>query len=180
MKKSRLKKLIIDANGIALFVVLSMCLRVPVFENYYFCLGYVVMTVYCYCIGITSGTLVGTMGVALYCILISGLRGMPGWVLGNLILAIVIGLTFKLVKKLKKPWLENVISIAVIVVSTAVAILLVKSMVEHLLYYQPFWLRVMKNVYAFVADVIVIVISIPICRLLEPKLKVFLESETNA
>lgn len=171
MKKTALKKLIINALGIALFVVLSMCLQVPVFENYYLCLGYVVMTVYCYCIGTVSGTLVGTMGVVLYCLLISGLRGMPGWAIGNIIIGIVMGLTFKFVKKLKKPWLEDIVSIVVIIVVTAVAILLVKSMVEYLLYYEPFLLRVAKNVYAFVADVVVIVISLPICRLLDPQLK---------
>lgn len=171
MKKIALKKLTINALGIALFVVLAMCLRVPVFENYYLCLGYVVMTVYCYCVGTISGTLVGTMGVVLYCLLISGLRGMPGWAIGNLIIGVAIGLTFKFVKKLKRPWLEDIISVAVIIVATAVAILLVKSMVEYLLYYEPFLLRVAKNVYAFVADVVVIVISIPICRLLEPRLK---------
>lgn len=33
------------ALGIAMFVALSMCLRVPVFDNYYLCLGYIVMTV---------------------------------------------------------------------------------------------------------------------------------------
>ena len=171
MKKTALKKLTINALGIALFVVLAMCLRVPVFENYYLCLGYVVMTVYCYCVGTISGTLVGTMGVVLYCLLISGLRGMPGWAIGNLIIGVAIGLTFKFVKKLKRPWLEDIISVAVIIVATAVAILLVKSMVEYLLYYEPFLLRMAKNVYAFVADVVVIVISIPICRLLEPRLK---------
>lgn len=171
MKKIALKKLTTNALGIALFVVLSMCLRIPVFENYYLCLGYVVMTVYCYCVGTISGTLVGTMGVILYCVLISGFRGMPGWAVGNLILGIIIGLTFKVVKKLKRPWLEDVISIAVIIVATAIAILMVKSMVEHLLYYEPFFIRVAKNVYAFVADVIVIVVSLPVCRLLYPQLK---------
>jgi len=51
---------------------------------------------------------------------------------------------------------------------------LVKSMVENWLYYEPFLLRVSKNMYAFIADVVVIVISIPICRLLEPQIKSFL------
>jgi len=174
MKKIALKKITINAMGIALFVVLSMFLRVPVFENYYLCFGYVVMTVYCYCVGVMSGMLVGTIGVLLYCILIGGLRGLPGWAIGNMILGIVIGLNFKLVKKLKKPWLEDVISISVIIIATAIAILVVKSMVESILYYEPFLFRVVKNVYAFVADVVVIVISIPICRLLEPQIKSFL------
>ena len=44
------------AVGTALFVALSMCLQVPVFDNYYLCLGYVVMTVYCYSFGAGMGT----------------------------------------------------------------------------------------------------------------------------
>lgn len=164
-----LKNITVTAMGIALFVVLSMCLQIPVFENYYLCLGYVAMTVYCYIVGTTSGTLVGTIGVFLYCLLICGLRGMPGWVAGNLILGIVMGLTFKVTKRLEKPVLELIISAIVIIITTAFAMLIVKSVVEYLIYSEPFILRVIKNVYAFVADAFVIVVSIPIARLLEPK-----------
>ena len=46
------------ALGVALFVVLSLCLQVPVFENYYLCLGYVAVAVYCYSFGPVSGTIV--------------------------------------------------------------------------------------------------------------------------
>ena len=38
----------------ALFVALSLCLQAPVFENYYLCLGYAVMAVYCYSFGTIS------------------------------------------------------------------------------------------------------------------------------
>ena len=41
----KLKNICLNGMGIALFVVLSMCLRVPVFENYYLCLGYFVMAI---------------------------------------------------------------------------------------------------------------------------------------
>ena len=37
--RSRTRDITFIAAGIALFVALSMCLRVPVFENYYLCLG---------------------------------------------------------------------------------------------------------------------------------------------
>ena len=57
------KKICINAMGIALFVVLTLCLQVPVFENYYLCLGYVVMMLYSYYLDTMSGTLVGTIGV---------------------------------------------------------------------------------------------------------------------
>ena len=51
-----------------------------------------------------------------------------------------------------------------IVVSTAAVILGVKSVVEVILYAQPMLLRVSKNIYAFVADVAVMALSLPICE----------------
>ena len=168
---SSTKKLSINAMGVALFVVLSLCLQVPVFENYYLCLGYVVMTVYCYVVGTKSGTVVGTIGVFLYCLLINGLRGMPGWAIGNLVLGIIIGITFKNVKRLKNPVIEIIISSVMIIIGTAFAMLVVKSGIECLLYSQPIWFRAAKNIYAFVADAFIIILSLPICRFLDPKLK---------
>ena len=41
-------KICINGIGIALFVVMTLCLQVPVFENYYLCLGYVAMAFYTY------------------------------------------------------------------------------------------------------------------------------------
>lgn len=170
MIKNSVKNVTITAMGISLFVVLSMCLRVPVFENYYICLGYVAMTVYCYIVGITSGTIVGTIGVFLYCVLTNSLRGMPGWMAGNLVLGIIMGLCFKLTKKIKKPIVEFMISTIIITIGTAIAILLVKSGIESILY-EPFIIRFGKNIYAFVADALTIIASIPICKILEAHFK---------
>lgn len=175
MKKNAIKTITINAMGIALFVVLSLCLQVPVFQNYYLCLGYVAMTLFCYSIGTASGTIVGTVGVILYCVLISGLRGMPGWAMGNLFLGIIMGITFKQVKKIKKPVIETIISAVIIIAATAVAMLVIKSCVECLLYTQPFMVRVATNLYAFIADAFVIIVSLPICRILEPHLEKILK-----
>ena len=75
--KNTTKQICINAIGIALFVVLTLCVQVPVFENYYICLGYVVMALYCYMFGPISGTVVGCTGTILYCVLTGGLNGMP-------------------------------------------------------------------------------------------------------
>ena len=50
----------------------------------------------------------------------------------------------------------------VIIAATAAGILGLKSFVEMVLYAQPFLIRVAKNIYAFVADVVVLALSIPI------------------
>ena len=161
------QRITVLAVGIALFVALSLCLQVPVFENYYLCLGYVVMAVYCYSFGTVAGTVAGTLGVVLYCLLINGLRGMPGWALGNVFIGLIMGAAFRMTRRMEKPLLKTVLNIAAIAVGVAVGILLVKSLTECLLYAQPMAVRIAKNVYAFVADLVVLIASLPVCMVLD-------------
>lgn len=157
------KKLCINAMGIALFVVLTLCLQVPVFENYYLCLGYIVMAFYLYYFGTASGALAGSMGVFLYCFLTSGLRGMPGWMLGNVVIGILCGIASKHAKKQNSMWKKQVILAAAVIAAAAIGILLVKSMTEVALYSLPFSVRVSNNIYAFIADTVVLVAGFEIC-----------------
>ena len=161
------RKLCLTAMGTALFVVLTLCLQVPVFENYYLCLGYAVMMVFCFYFGPFSSVVVGTLGVVVYCLVISGLRGMPGWAIGNIVIALSVSFACKHTAGLKNRWLRDLILTGVIVLSVAAAILGVKSVVEMILYAQPFLLRAAKNVYAFVADIVVMIASLPLCEKLE-------------
>ena len=161
------KKLCLTAMGTALFVVLTLCLQVPVFENYYLCLGYVVMMVYCYYFGTFSSVVVSTLGVVLYCLLISGLRGMPGWAAGNVVIALAVSFACKHTSGVKNRGLRGLVVLSVMIGATAVGILGVKSLVEMALFAQPFFLRVAKNLYAFIADIVVMAVSIPVCEKLE-------------
>jgi len=157
------KKICFTAMGVALYVVLALCLQVPVFENYYLCLGYVSMMVFCYYFGAASGITVGVLGVVLYCLLINGLRGLPGWAAGNLVIGLVVGLTCSFTKKMENAVLRNIIITIAVILSTAIGILGIKSIVEVILYAQPMLVRVAKNIYAFIADVVVLIASLPIC-----------------
>ena len=168
---ARLKRLCATAIGAALFVALTMCLQVPVFENYYLCLGYIVMAVCLYTFGTLSGTFVGVVGVVLYCLLIAGIRGMPGWAVGNLVIGLIVGLTFRFTKRIKQKWLQAVINFISIAVSTALGILILKSLTEHILYAQPMVVRMGKNVFAFVADIFVLEFSLPVCMALDKPIK---------
>ena len=170
------KKLTLLAVGIALFVALSLCLQVPVFENYYLCLGYVVMAVYCYSFGTLAGTVVGVLGVVLYCLVISGLRGMPGWALGNLVIGLALGACYRMTRGMQNKALRVVIQVVVIVAATALGILVVKSVTEQILYAQPFAVRAGKNFTAFVADAVMLLLSEPICIALDgPARRIFPE-----
>ena len=157
------KKVCINGMGVALFVVMTLCLQVPVFENYFLCLGYVAMAIYIYYFGTTSGVIVGTVGVFIYCLLTSGLRGMPGWILGNIVIGIICGTTAKVVKKYNRKYIKEIMMIISVIISTAIGILVVKSLVEVVLYGLPFMVRVANNIFAFVADVIVLVLGFEIC-----------------
>lgn len=163
MPISATKKICSLTMGIALFVVISLCLQVPVFENYYLCLGYVVMAVFCYCFGPLYGTAIGFFGVILYCLLTSGLRGMPGWAAGNIIIGLFVGTTCKLTTGMKHVLLRHIVIALSIVISVAVGILGIKSIIECFLYSQPFILRTANNIFAFAADVFVLIFSLPIC-----------------
>lgn len=165
------KKICITALGIALFVVLSLCLQVPIFENYYLCLGYAAVMVFCYYFGPVSAMIVGSLGVVLYCLLISGLRGMPGWAIGNLVIGAAVGLTCKYTAKLKNQWIRHILIAGSILISTAIAMLVVKSAVEAFLYAQPMLLRAAKNVYALVSDAVVMIACLPVCIVLEEPIK---------
>ena len=168
MKKEKINKICLTGVGVASFVVLSLCIQVPVFENYYLCLGYIVFGFFCYFMGTLSSIIVGSLGVVLYCLLINGLRGMPGWVVANIVIAIIVSLVCKSTENMQNKKLRHFIILTSVVVSVAIGILGAKSIVESFLYAQPFALRLAKNIYAFVSDVIVMGISIPICYKLEP------------
>ena len=165
--KNTTKTIALFAVGIALFVVLSLCLQVPVFENYYLCLGYVVMAVYCYSFGTLAGTVVGFFGVILYCLVISGLRGMPGWALGNIPIGLALGFYARAARKMRSRPLALVLAAPLTAAVCALGILGLKSLTESLLYLQPFAVRAGKNFAAFAADAAVLLLSLPLCWKLE-------------
>ena len=166
------KDIVFPAVGIALFVVLSMCLRVPVFENYYLCLGYIVMTVYIWCFKWYEGALVGFFGVILYCVIGGlGFNGMPGWAVGNIAIGLILGLSLKLIQKIKNKFLQVALTAVVAVFASFIGIELIKSLIDSFVVSQPFIIRFGKNTSSFIADAFVIVISLPICALVEKPAK---------
>lgn len=153
----------------AMFVALAMALRVPVFDNFYLCLGYVAMYIAIYLYDIFGGLIVGTIGTSIYCILISGLRGLPGWIVGNICISVFVGLWMRFTKKHADKFCWIILTELIIVVSTAIGMLIFKSLTEVIIYAQPMWLRITTNFPAFITDSIVLCVSIPICKLLNFK-----------
>mgnify|MGYP003571241207 CR=1 FL=1 len=162
------------AIGLALFVALSMCLRVPVFENYYLCLGYIVMTVYIWCFKWYEGAIIGCLGVILYCIIGGlGFNGMPGWAAGNIVIGLIIGMTLKFIQKIKNKTVQVILTALVAIIASFIGIELIKSLIDSFVVSQPFVVRFAKNMTSFISDAFVIVISLPICALVEKPAKKF-------
>lgn len=160
------------AMGIALFVALSLCLQVPIFQNYYLCLGYFVMAVYLYCFGIFDGTVVGVAGVVLYCLITSGLRGMPGWSFGNLVIGLILGGWFHVSRQYRDGRGAQAIGIhcantLAAVISVLAGILIGKSFIEVLLYHQPMAARMATNTPAAIADAVTLIVAAPLAKKME-------------
>ena len=73
--------------------------------------------------------------------------------------------------KMKNHALRYTILSATIIVSTAIGILGIKSLTEVVLYAHPFWIRVAKNMPAFIADIVILIIGLPVCAGLAPTLR---------
>lgn len=158
-----------SALGIAMFVALSMCLRVPVFDNYYLCLGYIVMAVYIWCFKWYEGTIIGFLGVILYCIIGGlGFNGMPGWSVGNVFIGLIMGFALKPIKKLRHKALQVALTAVVSAIATFIGIILIKSLIDSIVVSQPFAVRAGKNMTSFIADAFVIIASLPICAAVDP------------
>ena len=160
--KKRTQWLTVTALGIALFVVLSLVLRIPVLGRFYLCLGYLVMGIYCYYFGTLSGTLTGSIGVVIYCLIFGAIGGMIGWALGNIVIGIAVGTVCRLTKKFHTEVLRQLLLMLTAVLSTAVGMLLIKSGYESLLSGLPFLLRLAANMTAFLADSVVLICSFPL------------------
>ena len=71
----------------------------------------------------------------------------------------------------KIKYLRYFLCAVAIVSSTFLGIFIMKSIVEMYLYSQPFLLRASNNIFAFIADVVVLLFAVPFCEMLDPKIK---------
>ena len=82
-------------------------------------------------------------------------------------IGICLGPAFRVAKRMKNRALAAALCAAAIAAGTALGILGIKSVTESLLYGQPFPVRAGKNLYAFIADLVVLAASLPVCVTLD-------------
>ncbi len=157
MKKTSNKKAIIDVCMvgilIALGVVLSAFLQIPLFGDIRADLSYVVIIYACYAYGSLKGGFVAMTIAMMESTLFTSYGFSISWAVANLVLGLLIGLSFELTKNLKaKRYVYYVINISVIVCAVAIGMLGFKTMIECLLYSIPFEVKIVKNLVAFALD----------------------------
>ena len=166
MKKNNIKTLTYSAMLAAIGTALSF-FRIPLTNITEITLTGLPIVVGGYFFGPAAGAAVGAGGVVIYCLLTSGLRGMPGWSLGNAVIGVLLGGGLRLCAKIRPRTVRAFAHLALIVLATAVGILGVKSLTECLLYAQPFAVRTAKNMAAFIADAVMLAVSLPAAAFLD-------------
>lgn len=145
--KNNVKKVCIFGIALALWVVTSSFLHIPIgIGHLWIDVGYVVYGLMLTVFGIPA-TIIGVLGVFLENVLFTGWISYS-WMTGQVVIGIACGYFFK--KFYTKPWIAIVVAIA----STWVGIGLVKTVIEIMLGYGVFPVKIVTNSIAAVLDVI--------------------------
>lgn len=153
MKKNQ--KIAFLSLGIALYVVLSAFVIIPIVNRIKLDLGYIVFGIYLNTFGI-AGTAVGVLG----CIIGELLKGGSlriAWPIGQAFIGIFLGY---LLPKTKNTWLKILYCIIAVFIGIAV----IKTIIEVAMYQFPFNLKFASNFAAFIVDAIALIIGVLLNR----------------
>lgn len=158
----KIKNIAYTAMGVALYVVLSMALKIPFPVGHLALdLGYIVLAVYAYRFGPFSAAIVGGAGCCLVSLLASGWFPI-GWIAGN----IFIGLTVGFFANKSHPIVAAVSSVPAVFIGIAI----IKTAIECWLYAIPLEVKFAKNMVAFIADAIVLLSGCIFATILQKRL----------
>ena len=165
MRTTKINFIAITAIGIALYVALSMTMKIPIIGHIGLDLGYIALAVYCYCYGPLSGAIVGAGGCTLVSLITSGWFP-PGWVLGNILIGFVCGKFYNREnKKLRIP-----INIAVSIIAIFVGIIVIKTAVECMMFNIPVVVKLPKNAVAALVDTITMCAGLFVAYQIDPRI----------
>ena len=159
----KIKKIALIAVLIALSVVLSTWLKIPLISDIKLDLSYIVLTVaVAYC-GMGGSMLIGGLSAFLGSLLFSAYGISISWILSNIVIAIIASLFYKSGK--------NLLFVIGIIVACAVGLLGVKTLIECVLYHIPLGVKIAKNAVAFLSDCACMLLGVPVVMLLKKHFK---------
>lgn len=159
---NKVKKITYLGMGIALYVVLSYTVKIPLINQIRTDFGYLVFGVFLCLFGV-EGTIVGVLGCIISNLLYSGTFPI-GWALGQLFIGIVCGLSFRKV--------ENTgLRVLIACVSVLIGIGVIKTLVESFLFNLPLAAKFVRGLVASVADAVPFALGIILSKRIEKYLK---------
>lgn len=159
MKKS-VRYITYTAMGIALYVVLSMTMKIPLISHISLDLGYIAIALMCYHFGAISGMIVAGAGCVINSLITSGWFP-PGWFVGNLMIGMICGLVYKNLRfELSSKRLYNIACALITVVVVFGGICGIKTVIECQMYSIPYAVKIPKNAIAALTDSIVMVLGL--------------------
>jgi len=159
----KIKKIALIAVLIALSVVLSTWLKIPLISDIKLDLSYIVLTVaIAYC-GMSGSMLIGGLSAFLGSLLFSAYGISISWILSNIVIAIIASLFYRSGK--------NTLFVMGIIIACAIGLLGVKTLVECVLYNIPLGVKIAKNAVAFLSDCACMLLGVPVVMLLKKHFK---------
>lgn len=156
---NKLKKICYLSMGIAMYVVFSMAVKIPLIGHIQTDLGYMVYGAFLSCFGI-PGVVVGVVGCFVESLIFSGWVPI-GWMIGQLFIGLICGTLYKIIQKNNYP---TQLKYACYVISTIIVVTigvgLLKTIIECGLYQIPFAIKLTKNLIAAVADMVPMAIGV--------------------
>ena len=156
------KKIALLGIGIALYVVLGFMVKIPLISHIQTDLGYIAFGCLLYLVG-WQACVVGIAGCLFESLIFSGWIPI-GWMVGQLIIGIICGLVYTKTR-------NTVLHVIATVIAVFIGIALVKTMIECTLYGIPLMIKLPKNLIAFIADTIPMLIGYFIAKRLPEKYK---------
>ena len=148
---SRTKKITYLAMGIALYVVLSLTVKIPLINQIKTDFGYLVFGSYLEVFAM-EGTIVGAIGCVIGNLLTGG--SFPiGWLAGQIFIGVFCGYLFQKTDRL-------ILKMGICILAVFIGIGVIKTLIEVALFQIPFWAKVLRNMIAFVADALTMCIGI--------------------
>lgn len=146
---SNTKKISYLAMGVALYVALAHVVKIPIIAHIQTDLGYVAFGLYCALFG-WPAFIVGTLGCIIESLLFTGFFP-TGWTLGQVLIGIVCGITYR---RLSEPKLSyTVIKIAVTIFAVFIGVAVIKTIVECAIWSLPLGIKFARNCIATAADI---------------------------
>lgn len=131
------------AIGIALYVALSMTIKIPFIGHISLDLGYIAFAVFCYLFGALDSAIMGAVGCVIVSLITSGWFP-PGWFVGNAVIGLMCG----------KLYCEdnNARNVVVTITAVVIGIAVLKTFIECAMFNIPPLVKIPNNLVAAMVD----------------------------